>query len=672
LLFLVAVMLLVTWSCGSEKTGDVPPETVAPDPARGEIPHPVLDDMEPLVATELADRRQDLDVLLIDDSASELAKGRSLGRMGQLYQAHRLLDVAEECYRQASARDSENHAWPYYHGILASNRGDLVTAGAAFETAIELAPGDVPAKIRLADLQMERGSFESSAALYHEALVLEPSLPAAEYGLGRLAAEDRDYATAIEHFKKALAMQPGASVIHYHLGMAYRQLGQSDAARDHLARSGQVRVAMADPLMQELSTLMLGASPHLTRGNAATREGRFAAGAAEYRKAVEVDPDNLRARQSLASALLRLGDLEGALEHFEAAVKLAPSNARAQSDLGTVLAEIGDTERAVHHLRLAVELEPALERAQLNLANNLIRMGEFDEALAAYRRILESDPTHLEARSRLGTALARAGRLEEGIAELRAVSLRDPGNARVHLNLGVALAERGDLQSAIDEHLTVLTLDPDRERLTLTHFNLGTFCKRANDPVRAEEHYRRALGLDNGLVDAHLDLGEILSADGRFNEAFRHYSRAAEIRPDSVRARLGAATSLMSLHRWMDARRVLEDGVATVRGDRRLAHALARLLAACPDRSIRDGQRSLALASGVFDAERTPWQAETLAMALAEVGRFNDAAQLQRRVRDEFKRISRTFDLDRVEANLARYENRENCCATSADVLPPS
>ena len=670
-LLAAAWVLLLLSGCTAEEMKITVEATASSASSEEGVPHPVLDDMEPLVAGELATRRSELDALLEKSGEPETAKGEALGRMGQLYQAHRLLEVAEDCYREAQVRDSESFAWPYYWGVLAARRGDLEVAATALQRAVELAPQDVPAKIRLADLELDRGNTETAHALYDEVRLLDPSLAAAEYGLGRVAAENRDFDKAIEHYSRALAAQPGASVIHYHLGQAYRQLGQIDQARIHLSRSGQMRVAMPDPLMQELTTLMMGASPHLTRGNAALREGRFTAGAAEYRRAVGADPDNFRARQSLASVLLRLGDLESAVEHFEAAVQLAPENARAQSDLGVVLAEVGEDERAIQHLRLAVELEPALVKAQFNLANALARRGSYDEAVNTYRQLLEIDSSHLEARSRLGTALAQAGRLEEGTVELRQVVERDPGDARARLNLGVALAEAGDLQGAIAQHLAVLDLNPEAGRLALTHFNLGTFYKRTGDSELAIESYRRVLEQDPNLAAAHFDLGELLSRSGRVVEALTHYERASEIRPDHGIARLRAASMMMRLERFADAKGFLEKGVAELPANRRLADALARLLAASPEHSLRDGKRSLSIATRVFEAERAPSYAETVAMALAAVGRFGEAIQMQRRVLGEAQKLGRGADVERLSRNLELYESSKTCCTATSDVFPP-
>ena len=50
-------------------------------------------------------------------------------------------------------------------GVLAAGRGDLDTAGAAFKAAAELAPRDVPIKIRLADLELDRGNVEAGKRL---------------------------------------------------------------------------------------------------------------------------------------------------------------------------------------------------------------------------------------------------------------------------------------------------------------------------------------------------------------------------------------------------------------------------------------------------------------------------------------------------------------------------
>ncbi len=391
--WLLPAILAIAVGCAPEG----PPETPAtpePPPERdaSAIPHPPLEGMEPAVARVLEAQRSRVEALLDHDATPSAELALAIGRLGQLYQAHRLVEVAEACYREAHALDPESFDWAYYLGVLSARRGHLDAAVAAFREALELRPDDLPALVRLADLELDRGEIDAAHALYRRATSLDPSLAAAEYGLGRVAAERRDFEQAIEHFDRALELEPRASVIHYHLGQAYRRQGELDRAGVHLEQSGPVKVAIPDPLMSRVNALASGASPYLIQGNTALRDGRLSVAADAFRRATEADPDNAKARQSLATVLTLLRDVDGALEQLEAAARLAPGNAQAQSELGAALAEAGRDERALEHLRRAVELDSGHQKARLNLANTLARLGRFEAAASHYRRLLEIDP----------------------------------------------------------------------------------------------------------------------------------------------------------------------------------------------------------------------------------------------------------------------------------------
>ena len=664
-LMLVLPLIVLAGGCASESE-DAPQRS---ESRPGGIPHPPLDPMEPRVAEELEARRSELDALLERNDISKAERGNAIGRMGQVYHAHRLHDVAEACYREAHALEDALFDWPYYLGVLLSRRGDVEGAAASFESALEHRPRDLPALIRLADLELELGRIDASRAHYEQARSQNPSSAATEYGLGRVAAEQRHFEKAVEHFNKALALQPRALVIHYQLGQAYRQLGQLEQAQSHLSRSGKVKVAIQDPLMKQLTTLTRGASPHMAQGNTAVRQGRPKIAAAAYRRAVETDPKNPRARQSLGSILIRLGDFEGAVEQFTAAAELAPEDAQAQATLGNALAEQGQYEKAVEHLRRAVELEPALTDALLSLGRVLARLGRYDEAVSNYRRILETDPNHLPARSRLGTTLAQAGELDEGISHLRQVVQQNPEDAEARLNLGAALGQGGDYDAAIREHQKVLELEPQEETLALTNFYLGTWYERTNRLSRASEHYRRALELDPKLANAHFALAELLVRSRNLDQALTHYARTIELAPNHRAASVREAEVLMRLGRYTEAKDALEEAVTNSRS-LSAAHALARLLAGSPDPSLRDGPRGLALAERLFESAKTPPQLETLAMALAEAGQFEEATRAQRAVLAEAEKLNRTADAERLARNLARYESGSTCCADPSDAFP--
>ena len=560
----IAVVLLpmALLACGPGP--DEPPAS----PAEPTIPHPELAELDPPLARELEARRAGLDALLADQEASIADQAQAFGSLGRLYQAHRLLEPALACYREAHALDPESFAWAYYLGVLAAGAGDIETARPAFRRALELRADDAPTLVRLADLELEHGQVDEAELLYVRAAVVDDSAAVA-YGMGRVAEERGEYAEAIAQFQRALTLQPRASVIHYNLGQAYRELGEFDRAEEALARSGPNRVAMADPLMHELTTLAIGALPHLDRGHAAAREGRLADAESAYRQAVAADATNVRAHESLATLLVRRGDPEGAIEHFGVAVRLDPENAQAQSDLGLLLAELGRNDRALEHLGRAVEL--------------------------------------------------------------------DPGNGEARLGLGAVLAQTGSFEEAVVELLAALGQVPESRRTPRLHFGLA----------------------------------EALVRTGRLEEAVPHYARARELDPGQSLAWLREATVLMGLGRFADARATLDERLRVDSTDGRAAHSLARLLAGAPDRTLRDGPRAMAIAGALLQADNAAPNAETAAMALAEVGRFEEAVSIQRTLVAEARRRGRTGEERRLARNLERYERSEACCARVADAFPP-
>ncbi|MEO1366836.1 MAG: hypothetical protein AAFX50_06635, partial [Acidobacteriota bacterium] len=104
-----------------------------------------------------------------------------------------------------------------------------------------------------------------------------------------------------------------------------------------------------------------------------------------------------------------------------------------------------------------------------------------------------------------------------------------------------------------------------------------------------------------------------------------------------------------------EARDVLDTVTARL-PDLTLRHLYARLLAGSPDPSVRRGEPAVALALAVFEEKRSPEHAETLAMAYAAAGRFDEALTLQGRLLEQARaeEVDAGF-IGRVERNLTRY-----------------
>ena len=86
-----------------------------------------------------------------------------------------------------------------------------------------------------------------------------------------------------------------------------------------------------------------------------------------------------------------------------------------------------------------------------------------------------------------------------------------------------------------------------------------------------------------------------------------------------------------------------------------------RLLAACPDRSLRDGARAVELAVAVWKVQPSAANAATVAMANAEKGDCAEAARWQEIAIEEAGRTGPADAIPGMKETLAAYEKGAPC-----------
>jgi Flp pilus assembly protein TadD len=78
-------------------------------------------------------------------------------------------------------------------------------------------------------------------------------------------------------------------------------------------------------------------------------------------------------------------DLIGAEAEFRRALELAPQNPLVSHNLALLLTDLGRLDEAVAHDRQAIVLDPLRSTVQISLAVSLTALGRYDEAEAALR-----------------------------------------------------------------------------------------------------------------------------------------------------------------------------------------------------------------------------------------------------------------------------------------------
>jgi hypothetical protein len=130
--------------------------------------------------------------------------------------------------------------------------------------------------------------------------------------------------------------------------------------------------------------------------------------------------------------------------------------------------------------------------------------------------------------------------------------------------------------------------------------------------------------------------------------------------------------AFVRLRRYREARDSFADGVVRFPDQPLFKLALARLLAAAPDDRIRDGRRAMAIVDELMKGPQSIELAETAAMGLAEVGRFDQAIDAQRSVLEAARTANLEPVVRRATENLQRYERREPSRRPFADDELPS
>jgi Flp pilus assembly protein TadD len=238
------------------------------------------------------------------------------------------------------------------------------------------------------------------------------------------------------------------------------------------------------------------------------RKGNYEAALPEWRKAVDLDPADARARYHLAFALDKLGQPENAVEQYRKSVELDPNGESATSSLAATLLRLGNFDQAISWSRKALELNPKNALTEGNLAAALLQTGQTDSAVEHIRRALELDPEFADAHNMLGIVLARGGRLDEGIAQLRLAVISAPESPEYRFNLGRLLAARHTFPEAIPEFEKAVALTGGKEvqsleMLAAMYSEVGRFADAAATARQA---------LSEALSEHNNELVRVLSA----------------------------------------------------------------------------------------------------------------------------------------------------------------
>jgi len=203
-----------------------------------------------------------------------------------LYSAAASAQTAES-YRQEALQLSRAKSWDQ--------------AAATYRKALALEPDDAATHYNLALALKYGGNSRQAAEEFDAALRLRPKWADAHYGLGAARYDLQDQAGAAKELRTAVELDPSNAGAHRLLARIYSQ------QNDFLAAEAELRRAIASKPSADL---------YFELGLSEGQLGKPDSAAAEFRRAVRLEPGFAPAHTMLGVTLRRQGDHVGALAEF--------------------------------------------------------------------------------------------------------------------------------------------------------------------------------------------------------------------------------------------------------------------------------------------------------------------------------------------------------------------
>lgn len=287
-------------------------------------------------------------------------------------------------------RNPQDGVAEIYFSIASALVGEAANAYVLLYTqmAEHLRPGHTDAILMSASLLEELGRYELANSVYRMVPEDDPAFPAAEIGRAEALRQAGKTDAAIEVLEQLAADRPDLPMVRVALGDTLRGLERYAEA---VEAYDEAIALLEDP--QESHWIV-----YFARGIANERTDRWEKAEADFRRALELRPDQPQVLNYLGYSMVEKGEnLDEALAMIEEAVAAEPNAGHIVDSLGWVFYRLGRYEEAVEPLERAAELMPVDPVVNDHLGDAYWAVGRKLEARFQWKRALSFDPEEAEA-----------------------------------------------------------------------------------------------------------------------------------------------------------------------------------------------------------------------------------------------------------------------------------
>jgi Flp pilus assembly protein TadD len=214
----------------------------------------------------------------------------------------------------------------------------------------------------------------------------------------------------------------------------------------------------------------------------------------------------------------------------------------------------------------------------LNLGLQLAKTGQPEAAQFLRAATLLKPTSHVEeGKSRAWLSLAHVlepTKPDEAIAAYSEAAKLQPKDQEPHLAAGLLLEKQERYADAEQEYKQALALGPSSDALT----GLANIYMRGRRFVEAAEYLRKLVVAHPDLAGAHIQLGRVLAAEGKNEDAIAELQAGAKLAPTDVSVQRDLADLYSTMGKKDEAEAAYRALLAANPNDAELHHSLGKSL----------------------------------------------------------------------------------------------
>lgn len=242
-------------------------------------------------------------------------------------------------------------------GFLTIKRNQVYASSLSiWKDTLEKRPENARARNNYGVALFEKGEYERAIQYFKEAIALRSDYADPYVNMGAALTQTGNLKEAENYYYRALVVDPNVQDANYNLANMHMRAARYDQAEHHYQEE-----LKRDPnhfhAHNNFANLLLAQNTDVTLAEAIKH----------YRKAIQINPRYIIARNNLGIALSRQQKFDEAAGVYKEAIRIFPDSADLYNSFGSVLAQQGKYDEAVKQFEKAVSLRPDFTDALANL-----------------------------------------------------------------------------------------------------------------------------------------------------------------------------------------------------------------------------------------------------------------------------------------------------------------